>query len=341
MLKYLFNKKPMIFKKFRKNIILEIDSKLKEGENPSYIKKQYFLDESEWYRIASKIYQNNLKEARKSEKESSKLEQVNSKLCKFALLFPRLGTQGELDKLSTLLLNYKKNEKEILKLLISTIMHPNMRAMYHLDCYSIPKFNNLDNPVYTFHPIIESAVLSFYRGNYISSYMTIIPVIEGTLLRWQGFPKTIKIKPGFEESLKFLKNSYIRQPVPSLIGFFDTWNKTSVRIIEDHLFKPTSSGKSNIDFNRHLVAHLLYDAQFATVLNITRAFNLIDTLIDIFLNENHNSYHWFNSKHGWIGSQKTETFKIYNSCLTEYFKNKTFEDYLRSNDKIVDLRNYT
>ncbi len=327
-------------KKHIKSLLPEIITRLNKNEKPENIIADIGLSNNEWYRVASIIYNENKKYI-KPKPELEQLKKVNSILENYAFSFPRLGSIADLNELEQLLKNYTSNEEKINKLLVSTIMHPNMRALYYLNLYSLPNIGEYENPIFKFASIIESSIISFYRGNYISSYMTIIPVIEGFLLRWQGFPDIIQTKPSFEDSLKYVKNTYLRQPCPSLIGFIDSWSSTALNIMNNHLFKDTSSGKSNLDFNRHLVAHLLYDTSFSTVLNITRAFNLLDILFDIFINEKRLTSFWFDSKYGWHNTQKTDTYKIYKECLDYFLNNNTFEDYLRNSDNINDLRNYT
>lgn len=104
------------------------------------------------------------------------------------------------------------------------------------------------------------------------------------MLRWTGYNGTGN-KPEFDEHRKFFKRSHIRQPCPSNVLFHNVYNKGCDKILNDHLFKPTQSGDSHSNFNRHLAAHLLNDNHFATWENCNRLFLLLDTMSEIYVYE--------------------------------------------------------
>lgn len=77
----------------------------------------------------------------------------------------------------------------------------------------------------------------------------------------------------------------MRQPCPSNVLFHDIYVKACDKILNNHLFKPSQQGTAHSEFNRHLAAHLLYDAEFATQGNCIRLFLLLDTMTEIYLCE--------------------------------------------------------
>jgi hypothetical protein len=204
---------------------------------------------------------------------------VNNTLANFALCFPPYGTSRELHAVDKMLCKAPPAVGEVQQLVFAAVMNPRMRALQ-----SVGRFLKL-KLFAEFAYLIDSAALSFYRGNLPSALMTIIPVVEGVLLRWQGYPSLLKTKPGFKKTLKFVQEAPRRQPLPLLPLFFDSWVDTAWRIMRDHLFRDSSSGPAVDHFNRHLALHLLEEQRFCTTENVTRAFLLLDVLSDIYICE--------------------------------------------------------
>jgi hypothetical protein len=158
-------------------------------------------------------------------------------------------------------------------------MNPRIRALQLVGRFlKLPPFDE-------FGYLIDAAALSFYRGNIPSAFMTIIPVIEGLLLRWQGYPGTSTKKPTFSETLDFVHNLATQQPIPLLPLFYDSWTVAAETILREHLYRHTNNGPAIDHFNRHLALHLLDDQTFGTQDNVTRGFLLIDILSEIFICE--------------------------------------------------------
>ncbi len=140
-------------------------------------------------------------------------------------------------------------------------------------------------PFDEFAYLVDAATLSYYRGNIPSAFMTLVPVIEGVLLRWQGYPAPGVNKPSFQDTKNFVANTATREPHPALALFFDSWTEAAVEIINTNLYKHTAGGPAVDYFNRHLALHLLDDATFGTKDNVLRLFVLIDLLSDLYICE--------------------------------------------------------
>ena len=205
---------------------------------------------------------------------------VNTALASQALCFPPYGTVAELQEVERLLNLSTPDIASIKKIVFSIVMHPRFRALQ-----LVGRFMKVA-PFDEFAYLIDAATLSLYRGNIPSAFMTIVPVIEGILLRWQGYPGTLTKKPSFNETLAFIHDSPNRQPMPLLPLFFDSWIVVAEKILKDHLYRNTVAGPSVDNFNRHLALHLLDDQAFGTQENVTRAFLLVDVLSEIFICEN-------------------------------------------------------
>lgn len=205
---------------------------------------------------------------------------VNAILARYALCFPSYGTAPELHDVHRLITKTHANIAAAQKIIFAAVMCPRIRALQ-----LVGRFMKL-SPFNEFAYLIDAATLCFYRGNIPSTFMTIIPVVEGILLRWQGYPGAIAKKPSFKKTLKFVREAPKRQPMPFLVPFFQSWLQTAESILTNHLYHDTSKGPSFNHFNRHLALHLLEDQKFATRENGIRAFLLIDVLSDLFICEN-------------------------------------------------------
>lgn len=204
---------------------------------------------------------------------------VNSTLAAHALCSPPYGTVKNLEDIADLLNKTPPDIEGCQKLILAIVMQPAMRALQLVGRFmKLPVFEE-------FAYLIDAAALAFYRGNVPAAFMTILPVVEGVLLRWQGYPLTLANKPSFGQTVSFVRDTATRQPLPLLPLFFDSWAESAARIISDHLYRHTGSGPAVDYFNRHLALHLLEDQKFGTAENVTRAFLLLDVLSELYICE--------------------------------------------------------
>ena len=204
---------------------------------------------------------------------------VNNILADHALCFPPYARATELHTVSDLVNQVPPDIASAQKLIFSIVMDPGMRALQLVGHFmKLPPFDE-------FAYLIDAAALSFYRGNTPSAFMTIVPVAEGILLRWRGYPDTLAQKPSFRDTLKFIADTATRQPLPLLPLFFDSWVQAAATIIREHLYRSTRSGSAADHFNRHLALHLLEDRRFGTQANVAGAFLLIDILSELYVCE--------------------------------------------------------
>ncbi|ENW5232637.1 MULTISPECIES: hypothetical protein [Acinetobacter calcoaceticus/baumannii complex] len=267
---------------------------LKYKSSVQDIKKQICNDNADWDRVSKKAYDLYLQEARKQRKVDEKTRhviatslkeingiiQLNLQLLEYALSLPSTASLPDMVNVQQLISDMPANEHKIIDAFAGIIMSPVMRAQQKKG-----RFEHFP-PFKSFVHIIESAVISYYRGNFIGSYLTLIPVVEGVLLRWLGYFGTGK-KPTFPDLKTFFSNSYHRQPCPDNVLFHDVFSKACDKLLTEHLFKDSQEGDAYSNFNRHLAAHLLSDSQFATRENCVRLFLLLDLMSELYLYEAH------------------------------------------------------
>lgn len=267
---------------------------ISNGGTVCEIKDVEAIDDSAWHRISSKAYELHLIDSRKKRAEDEKKKNVSctsndeikeilllsSELADYALSLPSVSTMNDFKTLQKLMLKMPFNEHKVIYIIERITMNPKIRALQkkgRFEHFSVFK---------EFSTIIDAAVISYYRKNYISSYLTLVPVIEGILLRWLGYSGVGK-KPEFEDLRNFFSNSHVRQPCPGNALFYDIYIKACDKLLKEHLYKPSDKGSAYSNFNRHLAAHLLSDSEFATQENCVRLFNMIDVMTEIFYYETH------------------------------------------------------
>jgi hypothetical protein len=273
-----------------KNII----EQLKQGRTVTDLRASVYADPTQWHNYSAKAYALNLQAARKKRKADEQRRHVaattnkeileiialNELLADYALLMPIYSTMADFEKLSELAADLPTNEKAIMDHVGLFTMDFNRRVHQKIGRFEHYRYFK------TFTKLIDAAVLCYYRMNFISCYLTLVPVIEGILIRWMGYTENDE-KPEFDEIRKFFKNAHIRQPSPGNILFHQVYAKACDKILNEHFYRPTTSGAAYANFNRHIASHLLYDGRFATQQNCMRLFLLLDTMTEIYYYESH------------------------------------------------------
>lgn len=301
-------------------IALEINKRILLGETMEIIKQIFNVTEEKWRSSCLKAYSINLEGAKKdrkkderkrnvaatSNKDIIKIIELNRVLGNYALLLPIFSTMSDFHLLEQLKDELPDSEKKILNHIGKFIMHPKIRVLQKIG--RLEKFDYFK----PFSKLIDAAVLSYYRTNFISCYFTLIPIIEGIIIRWMGFQQSDN-KPEFEDIRKFFKKAPLRNPNPTNILFHDTYIQICDKIINEHFYRPTMLSNSHSHFNRHVAAHLLIEDEFATKQNCIRLFLLLDTMTEIYFYESGEIDPRFN-----LGTEQTEKdFAIYCSVLLQ------------------------
>jgi len=285
------------------------------------VKSQICRNEDDWYRISAKAYQLHLQKAKKQRKEDGKkqniactsnkeiteINSINNRMVDFALCLPATATMAEFKQVKDLLSDMPANEHKLISLVENAVLDPRIRALQKKGRFEhFAAFKE-------FVHLIEAATVCFYRGNYLSSYMTLVPVIEGIILRWIGYNGQGD-KPEFEEIRKFFFKAHTRQPCPRNPLFHEVFARACDKILNEHLYKPSQHGAAHANFNRHLAAHLLYDSQFATKENCIRLFLLVDIMSELYLYETYCGDPRFN-----LSSNEIEKeYNIYQLIRSDY-----------------------
>ena len=164
------------------------------------------------------------------------------------------------------------------------------------------------NPSKTFTcsmKVIESATYDLMIGNYVCSYISLVPVVETVLREW-ALEKSDQIcsknRFGDFDVKIFSRNlvSYLRgeNQKCSKNPEFQKWLSNQIKYFEFMMdkvfysrFKDSEEGTLN-EFNRNRVLHLLDNVEDSRILrdNNTRIFLLLDIIAELYLCQDDNLY---------------------------------------------------
>lgn len=254
--------------------------------------KGLYSNEEDWIRVSSKAYSLYLEE----EKEKRLLDgkklhvsltptsiinlmiDLNAKLSEYAVGIPTTSTEYDLKAIIELAEGLPVTEKMLFERLEFFNMSPKFRSLQKNGRFKhFEVFKEFDH-------IIDAALLCYYRTNYISCFLTLVPVVEGVLLRWIGHDATID-DIDFEQYKSFFKRGARRNPCPGNPQFHEVFSRLCDDLLNKHLYKSSKKGDAYNDFNRHSAVHLFKTPEFGTKHNCIRLFILIDFMTEIYLYE--------------------------------------------------------
>jgi len=212
--------------------IPSITRELQQGRRSvDEVRQQEGISNADWCRTANKIYQCHLETfADPLEDEAKLVAEVNDLLVGHAFCCPPYVTVPEAQNVLSLLADSPEDVPACIDTLGTIVMEPRMRALQTIGRFrKVPLFSEFDY-------LVEAAAKSFYSGNTPSALITAIPVVEGMLLRWQGYPRAEGDLPEFKRTKKFIGNSHIRNPVPKNANFHKTWISTVDAILQRHFY---------------------------------------------------------------------------------------------------------
>lgn len=249
---------------------------------PHQLKAKYNISDDMWPSVQGALYDDFRalhREVRKDELYILNI-QVNEKLSKYALALPHGANVKLLKSLDEALT--KGQQQEIERLTFIFVMEPTYRAQLLATRYNKVKIFQ------EFAYLIDASYFAYLRHNFAAAFMTILPVIEGVILRWaaEKKPKFTGKRMKFQEVVEFVRDTPRRNPLLAIPLFADIWAATCASILKNNFYKDTTKGLSADNFNRHLALHMIEDKEFCTPLNIARTFLLLDLLGSLYLAEN-------------------------------------------------------
>lgn len=256
------------------------------------IKLKYAVSEEHWARVSKKIYDQYIESSRKKRLEDqakpnvgctdlSTIDQMYDAvrfLASKALCLPTNITPYDYEQVNVYRKREYFDERALVRFVAKLVMTPKMRAHQKLG-----RFNHFP-PFKPFAKYIDASLVSYYRHNYRSCFLTLAPVIEGVMLRWLGYTGNGS-KPQFEELRKFFRTGYRRNPKPGNPLFYDLFSNACDEILCKHFYLNSQQGVPHKGFNRHIASHMVFDEEFGTKENCIRLFVLLDTMTELYYYE--------------------------------------------------------
>lgn len=222
-------------------------------------------------------------------KMQSSIFKINQKLTNFgfSIIVEELD-ENDIRKLENICeevdLNYNYNiyeveeiENKIIDIIMPYILNTEHRA------FNMSSIIMNTEHINKFSHLIEQAYISLFRGEYISTVMVLIPVIEGVLLSLYGFDFSSGSKPKENQLLnKWAELQYNYNKSSNYNQFIiDEYIRAFIDIWENTVFTKHQLAEEKLYFNRNYITHLMGEGRFYSRNNAFKLINLIDLLAQV------------------------------------------------------------
>lgn len=248
---------------------------------PQKLKETYEISDQFWPKVQDEIAEAYREIVYLDRSEADLHRRVNQSLVKYALIFPWYGRLSDLAQIQKILQSEPVIVGEIGSIMHDLVMRPRTRARMLTGLYmKIPLFAE-------FSHVIDASYFAYMRGNFIAAMYTIIPVVEGLLLRWRGHNSSSAEAPPMAGAAQYVRETPKRNPLLTRPLFAESWAESCSFILERHFYRKTQTGRAYDNFNRHNALHMLEDVPVYSPDNLMRVYLLLDTLARLYLSE-----HW-------------------------------------------------
>lgn len=159
-------------------------------------------------------------------------------------------------------------------LLEPVVFHPNLRAFYIHRASELPHVSD-------FSHFIERAIFHYYKRDYISCILCLLPSMEGVLLNHYGwsFSANSPRKPTIDKMLKRLSQTKISS---CFNDRYQLYLKTLHDFIAEWIYKDTSLARFDVSLlNRHYILHGMGTNAFYDKPNCNRLILFFDLYIEL------------------------------------------------------------
>lgn len=171
----------------------------------------------------------------------------------------------------------KKDVDQRIDYIISDIaFHPNYRAFY------VSRALEMDH-IKEFSHLYEQAVICYYKREYSSSILTLLPALEGILLSFLGWKFGESRKPAPKKIIKKIIEYKINSQFESLNLSFQMYQHVLAEFLERWVYQDTSKADFSVSFlNRHLLLHGMEPKASYHPSDVHRLFLLFDLIVEFF-----------------------------------------------------------
>jgi hypothetical protein len=176
----------------------------------------------------------------------------------------------------------KAAERQLDELLTSCAYNPNYRAFYVHRALTMPHLRD-------FSHLIERGVLHYFKQDYLSCMLCLIPAVEGVL-------RSYAASLGSTETSFASLASMLRKGKPETRpGVHKAYGEALSSFLERWLYKPTKHADFGLShLNRHYALHALGGESFYRATDCNRLLLFFDVFADLLTLEGHGE------KHTWI-----------------------------------------
>jgi hypothetical protein len=163
---------------------------------------------------------------------------------------------------------------EIRKRMASYAFRPHPRAFGIYRCTQLPHLKE-------FSHYIERALLHYYKGDFFSCVLTIIPAIEGVLRSQVNYTAPVA---KMSEMFRLLRALTPTTGEPFFVGRFPMYRDILIELLDRWIFKFTCDADFDLSYlNRHYIAHGLGQGAFYDRYDCERLFLLFDLWIEVIV----------------------------------------------------------
>jgi hypothetical protein len=212
-------------------------------------------------------------------------EPMSNTLCQLGWFVAPFMIQWEYDELRKIcddinrepnLNPIKKKEytNKINSLLSETAFQPNYRAFFLFRSKEVPHVSEYSH-------LYERSIYHYFKLDYTSSILTLLPAIEGSLLSYYGWSFSSGArKPRQDQFLSKLKTETINSGYGDVNRLFEIYGRVLADFLEKWIFPDTNSADLSTSWlNRHILAHGMAPANINKQADANRLILFFDLLI--------------------------------------------------------------
>ena len=221
-------------------------------------------------------------------------------------------------------------QKEINELLTDIIFHPLFRAFF---VYRAKELNH----VKSFSHHIERAILHYYKNDYLSTVLCLLPAIEGTLLSYYGWQYGQSRKPSIGDLIKEIEKCRAQTYDNSTYRLYS--NALSV-FLQKWIFSDTSTADTTFSYlNRHYVLHGMGTKNYYSLADTHRLIMFFDLIIEFLSIEQRVNYVFIPENNKQINNRSEYYFRFIERNIRRDEILKTEDEFLKENSNYFSETN--
>ena len=227
-------------------------------------------------------------------------------------------------------INKEKYQKELNNLLTDIIFHPLFRAFFVYRSQEVKH-------VQKFSHHIEKAILHYYKNDYLSAVLCLLPAIEGTLLSYYGWDFGTSRKPKIIDLIKEIEKC--RVSTHDEVAYKLYSNALSL-FLRKWIFSDTSSVDTTYShLNRHYALHGMGTNKYYSISDTHRLIMFFDLYIEFLSLEQRINYVFIPENVNQINRRSEYYFRFIEKNLKWSEISKFEEEFLNENSNYIPEKN--